>query len=684
MKSLPFLFLFLFFAYQIKDLSPAIRLVDQLDVTLQETKNLLQTRRDFNDQSSLQIVENVSFDITCEKIVELRELWIREPMIHRLHMAWDTFHLKMTDEKLLFISPKDSCHSQGKLDWSVLTGRPHEAFAISTDQKKWIHTLFLSPDLSGEEQVKRIEKLRSDYQKIRGEPDSDWLGIGMIEYFTWIGMNQSVVQNALVVLVGVSVLWLIHGTFISGFLFWLTVMGSLVFVYGGMAFLGQKQDVLSLCLFILVTVASLEDFLFLCDHPSFLKGDYKTAVSELRWPCFLTSLTTLIGFGSLCLSELSSIRWFGFWASLGVLMEWVMVFEILPVLFKTFPQLQFRPQLKWKTSLRIPFLSLKIPNFFGFIALLVFIIPWLGPEFHLTQSPERTFPAGHEFRQDVESNARANGWKGIVELVMDRDAPMDSALALLEKSPLVQMTSSFSEQMKSIMQDIPSPEIKRTLIQMAEKRPEMGAFFSTDGLRERVFVFLKDLDVNRVADLKKTVESECQGRCQLTGELVAFSVQSQKVLKTLFDSFFVSLLLVAVVLIAIGWSRGHRKNLLWVIVSAFWGPFALLTLINLGQIEVNFVTCIILSVLVGLTGDNAIQYLFAAPDLQQGSDLKGRASMQIAAMMMLISLMLLTSYFDPPRLLGVLLALGFLLSFFGDFYLLRLWINWSIRSEKTK
>jgi hypothetical protein len=97
------------------------------------------------------------------------------------------------------------------------------------------------------------------------------------------------------------------------------------------------------------------------------------------------------------------------------------------------------------------------------------------------------------------------------------------------------------------------------------------------------------------------------------------------------------------------------------------------TLIGIFRIKVNFLTCIFASTLVGLTGDNAIQFLLSSGNesLLSGMSQRGKASIVCGSIMAVSSLVFLGSYFVPPRIFGALLSAGFLMSMVGDFWLLK-------------
>ena len=112
--------------------------------------------------------------------------------------------------------------------------------------------------------------------------------------------------------------------------------------------------------------------------------------------------------------------------------------------------------------------------------------------------------------------------------------------------------------------------------------------------------------------------------CWIGGEIVAFADFSKSLIQTLFDSFFISLILVGIVIFYLAWASGI-KNYFSLIISSFWGPAVILCLIYAFDLSINFVTCIIASTLVGLTGDNAIQFIFASKNQELELGMKSRA-----------------------------------------------------------
>ena len=215
-----------------------------------------------------------------------------------------------------------------------------------------------------------------------------------------------------------------------------------------------------------------------------------------------------------------------------------------------------------------------------------------------------------------------------------------------------------------------SPTMQKLVTREVEETPVARRFISDTG-ESRAMVYLKSTNSALVDGLRQKVKEICQGQCFLTGDVVAFSDFSQQFISTLFESFFLSLLLVSVVIAFLVQATGTRR-LPVLLVSSFWGPVALLACFEIFGIEVNSVTCVVASTIVGLTGDNAIQFLFSGKkNLIVGLEHMGGGSVQCSLVMGMASLAFLGSYFQPPRVLALLLFGGLLLSLFGDVFIFR-------------
>jgi hypothetical protein len=144
--------------------------------------------------------------------------------------------------------------------------------------------------------------------------------------------------------------------------------------------------------------------------------------------------------------------------------------------------------------------------------------------------------------------------------------------------------------------------------------------------------------------------------------------------KTLFSTLLISLRtsLIMVLLVLLVLWRGKKEAPLWpLLVSGFWGVAFILVLLAVSQFKLNFVTCVVLAILVGMTGDNAIHFLLGGSDLEKGIEEKQGASVLTTTIMSLCCVVFFFFSFQPPRVLGILLIFGLWGSLAGDLWFLK-------------
>ena len=187
----------------------------------------------------------------------------------------------------------------------------------------------------------------------------------------------------------------------------------------------------------------------------------------------------------------------------------------------------------------------------------------------------------------------------------------------------------------------------------------------------RTTIFVRDSDSASLAPLRARVEKLCPGQeCSLTGSLIAYADFTERIPSILLESFLTSLALVIGVILFLAWQE-QVPHAIALVLSSLWGPaFMLLSMALLG-LPVNLMTCMFASVLVGLAGDNAIQFILNRSDLEGGISERGGASLLCCGMMSVTSLLFCLSYFEPPHVFGVMLPIGLISCTLGDIWLLK-------------
>jgi len=185
---------------------------------------------------------------------------------------------------------------------------------------------------------------------------------------------------------------------------------------------------------------------------------------------------------------------------------------------------------------------------------------------------------------------------------------------------------------------------------------------------------LNKTDVQTLMGLQTELRKYCnEDECNLEGSLMSYAEFSGLITKTLLESMLLSLALVSLVIWALAVELNQSAQVVPLLLSTFWGSILMLAIEGVFQLRINFLTCIFASVLVGLTGDNAIQYLFGSrrKGLEVGVQKRGSSSILTSLLMFSASFVFLGSYFDPQKKFGVLLAGGLLASLTGDLWILK-------------
>ena len=503
-------------------------------------------------------------------------------------------------------------------------------------------------------------------------------GAAAFEWHALVAQDSITLLNLAVVLLILASCRILVGTWRSGLLMTLVIVWAGTLVYGGMALAGMPIDLLSTGLFLMLAVAAIEDFLFIAWERLRHGARWRRAFRSLLLAGALTSLTTVIGFASLCTAELAIVRRFGLWGAVGAALEWVATFLVLPALLRVAPRLRaFTDPARAVAPARIERAAApRVPLRAARAALLVLAAAvWSAGHLDFTDAPSDFFEEDHAFRDAIRYTARTRGWVGTLHVVFPDDASAGEVAAAsraLASVPGVAQVLDPGTLLASWTGGDPLAVFELAGDLAAEGQ---GGLVGREG-RMRATVFLSDAHLSTVIGVRDAVlRSAGDAGGFPAGDLVSYADFGEVVPRTLLRSLGTCLLLVGAVVSLLYRSAGLGWGLRALIASSF-GPAVVLVAVWAIGVRVNFVTAVFASVLVGLTGDNAVQFAAAAHrgSLLRAIDRRGGAAVIVTAVMALCALTFLGSAFVPPRKLGVLLALGLVASFVGDVWLLRsLW-----------
>lgn len=426
-------------------------------------------------------------------------------------------------------------------------------------------------------------------------------------------------------------------------------------------FFNLSLNPLSASIFIILMIASIEDFIFLVNDYAESR-DMDQTLNRFTIPGLLTSLTTIIGFGSLALSDIRDIRIFGILTSIGAILEWFIIFNIAPALIE-----------KYYTKNPMKFLFTQKLNSFRpkkilfYLSLIPVIVALLSiPKLTSDDNVENIFFKDHPYHRNTNYFSDTRGWKREFYILLNKDVDVLSDILKIEGVDNIQ---SFSGLVKDLTKDL-DENSKKYLEEALEVSELHQRFKHPQGSVAKIRV--KESSLSDLKEVTKKVSRLCENdQCTLFGRSVDFARYSDRILQTLYKSFATSFLLILAFLAFLSFKKLGRISFA-IIYSALWGPLVMIGVFSLLNIPLNFISCIFFSVYLGLAGDNAVQYLFNANKLEN-PDLEkiGTSSVHITFFTVLGSLAITLSGFKFTAELGLYFAFGFILNFIGDYYILK-------------
>ncbi len=582
------------------------------------------------------------------------------------------------DKNIALSSYSDAQKKLNETPFAIVTNHSNKqnlifsfTFAPSTTSKFGA----FDPDL-----IHQLRKsVDNDLKKNTEHIQSFWVGPADYQWYVLEGIKFSKYVNLGMLLFLFIGLKIFFGSFKASFLYVLSLVIAAIWLFGTKGMFHSNFDILCTSIVLILGISSLEDFVFVC-YDQLSGSHYLDSVRKLIIPSFYTSITTILGFLSLLTADVEAVRRMGVWSAYGALIEWYIVFIFFPCLL-----LQFKSVTSWVDATKS-----KIPKIFYFsthktlskktVLILLLAIPFsfiFFNKMNFNVSPIDIFPDKQEYSQGIKNLRNSKKWIGNVYLIYDSHVGEEDKKVLNKKFENVSIYQKLVVKNESKANVMSWLKDKNDLDQI-----ESEAFYNSSNInlyssnvngQERQIFYVNDTSSERIDELKKTIDKICEGKCHLGGEIVAYSEFAKLVPQTLMKGLMTSLLLVGLVLSVIAVAQNKGKYLFTCLISSYWGAFFTIFILEVFNSQVDFWKAIFASILVGLAGDNTIQFLFASENktIDDGISERGVPSIITSVFMALTSLIYLFSYYSSPRTFGVILSLGILSILFGDLWLFK-------------
>jgi uncharacterized protein len=542
-------------------------------------------------------------------------------------------------------------------------------------------------------------------------------------------LNRAALRDMLVYYTLVSVFLVV-----SGFLFLknprdvaillAVVTGSVVPVVGAIAALGVPVNIVTAMLpVVLVTISASVVIHLLNEFHHVRRGeeDQDALAAVLRglfWPSLWTTLTTVVAFLSLALSDVVPLRQLGLAAAPGVAFSWVQTMVIAPMLIRLLWSGQSRrrrSRSRWVRAITrgSVFLVERRPAVVVIVwAILSASLAGL-PRLEVDTDYVELFRAGSGMRADYDRIAAAQFPQYYVSVVLrfgpDRaltDVPelrrsleLEHAIAAL---PGVQKVLSAAQILREADRALageraPLDEFAQfgadrlgqlVLLVQASGNADLTDLLAGDRSETRLLVMTERLSMRRLAALRGQIDGLARTllpadvQVDVTGTNVLWSNMDAEVTSTQITAM--AIVLAAITLLLPLLFRSLALGLLGVLAS-FIPILFVLGLMGWLGIKINIATCIVGGVALGLAVDDTIYFLYRVTrEVPRRGDLRRavRGAMLVTGGAMVTTSLLLMggfltmsmSTFLPSADFGILFAATVLFALVGDMLVLPLLI----------
>ena len=533
---------------------------------------------------------------------------------------------------------------------------------------------------------KIINELKKEFAELGWEFSS--IGKGVYEHYILSGLKEVFVLNFAFTFCLFLLFKFFFGTWWAGFIGLIPLVFTGLTLQAAMALSGTTFNLMTSLVFLSVSLANIEDFIFISAYQQ--KSGRKGAFLPLMAPCFFTSLTTFIGFGCLIVSPVSILREFGIWTAVGSLLEWYGNFFVLPGVLYFFPKFQIWS--KQSQFVKVNRFLRKHPKpYFKFILIGLFILSLpLTLNLNFNESPHRIFPKNHPINEGQDYFLKSRGWMGAFEIKFQSKLTEEARKSLqsfLHSHEIVGYVQDSKAVANAWVEPLPT-EDRNFVLEFLKRKGALDQFVDKNN-QYSMKVFVNSLDSLKLRSLIVESEDFCLANnqlCRVEGDLVSLSKIQLVAPQTLWESLIISLALVFLIISFLAKAHGlNFKSVLALGLSSTWSIVITMGVLALTRIELNLFSSIFASILVGLMGDNAIQYLFSLKkrDLLYGSEQMGIGTFYLSLALVSGSVFFLFSDFIPIKTLGLIFILGFTLAFVGDYWGLRVLLINQTRDRKS-
>ncbi|MFC1713178.1 RND family transporter [Candidatus Poribacteria bacterium] len=120
----------------------------------------------------------------------------------------------------------------------------------------------------------------------------------------------------------------------------IVILSTIIIIYGLMGWLGTPASHMSMMIPTLLLVISVSYSIHFINHfrqsfrrTGLRRESVRYAFMHAAWPCFVTAITTAVGFASFIIVPMKPIRDMGLFCAIGVFIAYLLVITVVPIIF---------------------------------------------------------------------------------------------------------------------------------------------------------------------------------------------------------------------------------------------------------------------------------------------------------------------------------------------------------------
>jgi len=431
----------------------------------------------------------------------------------------------------------------------------------------------------------------------------------------------------------------------------LSVIIPVSLMLGLLTVLGYQLNMISMILPTILTVYSVSDVVHIInfydkikkESPKLSKNErIKKALQLSLKPCFYTTLTTIIGYAALYFSPLPAFKVMSVFASIGLIIAFILVYIITSIGFSYLPKEQsiknteklFYRKINLQPYLvKINLFTTNYKKSILIIAVLIFIIGiYLTPKIEVN-TDSLNLLSNRKAKKDlkfIEEKLNGSTWLQLNIITKNGNSLLnDSALNKLKKfqnklkknkhvsSPvsILNFKSFLEKRRPELFQfSTSNKKFKDILSKSKKENNTFFSLFSDDFSRLSVTISAKELQTKEIEDLITSIKkdfsttfNEDNYNFEIQGFAAVFAKLNRFILQTQFYSFTIAFIISFIILfIFIG---DFKTSILALIPNLL--PLAILIIIMyILKIPLEVSTVMIVPIMLGITMDDTIHLIY--------------------------------------------------------------------------